>query len=59
MTGAKLGHDSLFRLVQMFLEVGHEGGAAGAHGRGIGRTRLILTIDVAVRVADMDLAELG
>jgi hypothetical protein len=54
-----LSHDGLFRFVQMFLQVGHEGGAAGAHRRGIAHTGLMLAIDVTVCVADVDFPELG
>lgn len=42
----------------MFLKVSHEWGAAGADGRGVGRTGLILAIDVAVGVTDVDFPEL-
>lgn len=54
----KLGRGGLFRFVQVFLEICHERGAAGADGCGIGRTRLVLAIDVAVGVIDVDLPEL-
>lgn len=55
---SELGDNSLFRFVKVLLQVGHEGGAAGAHGRGIGCTGLVLAVDVAVSVADVDLPKL-
>lgn len=54
-----LGHDGLFGFVQMLLEVGHERRSAGAHHRGVGRTRLMLAVDVAVGIADVNFPELG
>ena len=54
-----LAHDGLFRFVKMLLQVGHEGGAAGADCCGIGRTGLMLAMDVTVGVADVDFSELG
>ena len=42
----------------MFLKVGHEWRAAGAYCGGIARTRLMLAIDVAVCVANVDFPEL-
>lgn len=54
-----LGLNSLSRFVQVLLEVGHERSASSAHGRGVGCAGLVLAEDVAVGVADMDLAELG
>ena len=56
---AKLIPDGLFRFIQMFLQIGHEGSAAGADCCGIGRAGLVLAIDVAVGVADVDLPKLG
>lgn len=53
-----LGYDSLFRFVQVFLQVSHEGRSAGAYGCGVGRTGLMLAVDVAVCVADVDFPEL-
>ena len=40
------------------MQVGHERSTAGADGRGVGRTGLILAIDVAVGVTDVDFPEL-
>lgn len=42
----------------MLLQVSHEGCAAGTHGCGIGGAGLMLAIDVAVGVADVDFSEL-
>lgn len=52
-----LDHDGLFCFVQMLLEIGHERGAAGANCCGVGRTGLMLTVDVAVGIADVDFSE--
>ena len=52
-------NDGLFRLVQMFLEVGHEGCAARSHGSGVALVGLMLAKNITVGVADVDLAELG
>jgi len=46
-------------LVQMLLEICHEWRAAGAYRRGIGGAGLMLAMDVAVCVADVDFPELG
>ena len=56
-TRVGLAHNSLFSFVQVLLKVGHEGGAAGADRRGVARTRLMLTVDVAVCIADVDFSE--
>lgn len=53
-----LSRDGLFCFVQVLLQVGHEGSAAGAYCGGIARTRLMLAIDVAVCVANVDFPEL-
>lgn len=53
-----LDRNSLFGFVQMLLEIGHEGRATGAYGRWIGRTGLMLAMDVTIGVADMDFPEL-
>ncbi len=56
--GEALGRDCLFRFVQMLLEIGHEGCAACSHGCGVAIVRLVLTVDITVGVADVDLAKL-
>lgn len=43
----------------MLLQVGHEGGTAGSHGRGVAGMGLMLAVDITVGIADVDLAELG
>lgn len=42
----------------MLLEIGHEGRAPCAYCCGVGHTSLMLAVDVAVGVADVDLPEL-
>lgn len=42
----------------MFLSVSHEGCATGTDGCGISGAALVLAVDVAVGVADVDFAEL-
>lgn len=42
----------------MLLEVGHEGSSAGAYGGRIARVRLVLAVNVAVGVSDVDLTKL-
>src|SRR5258705_300440 len=54
-----LRSNRLFRFVQMFLEIGHEGCAASSHSRGITCVGLMLAVNVAVGVADVDLAKLS
>lgn len=58
-TVSPLRVDGLPRFIQVLLQVGHKGGAAGPDSRGIADIRLMLTMDVAVGITDMDLAELG
>ena len=54
----ELAHDSLFRFVQVLLQISHERRAAGADRCRIAGTGLMLAVDVAVCVADMDFPEL-
>lgn len=54
-----LGGDCLLRFIQMFLEIGHKGCAARSHSSGVARVGLMLAVNVAVGIADVDLAELG
>ena len=58
-SAAALSLNRLFRFIQVLLKVGHEGRAAGPDGRRIALMRLMLPMDIAVGVTDMDLAELG
>lgn len=51
--------DRLFRFVQVLLKVGHEWRAAGSDAGGIAVVRLMLAVDIAVGITDMDLAEMG
>ena len=53
-----LDYDCLVRLVQMLLQIRHKRGAAGADGRGVGGTGLMLAEDIAIGVADVDFPEL-
>ena len=57
--GVALLDDCLFRFIEMLLEIRHEGCAARSHGRGVARVGLVLAVNVAVGVADVDLAKLG
>ena len=50
--------DCLLRFIQVLLEVLHEGCAARSHGRGIALMGLVLAVNVAVGVADVDLTKL-
>ena len=51
--------DCLLRFIQMFLEIRHEGCAARSHSSGVACVGLMLTVNVAVGVANVDLAEFG
>lgn len=42
----------------MLLEIRHEGCAACSHGCGVARVGLVLAVDIAVGIADVDLAKL-
>ena len=57
--GGALGRDCLFRFVQMFLEIGHEGCTARSDSGGVALVGLMLAVNVAVGIADVDLAKLG
>lgn len=50
--------EGAFRLVQVFLEIGHEGRAAGSDCAGVARMDLVLAMDVTVGVSNMDVAKL-
>ena len=53
-----LRSNRLLRFIQMFLEICHERRPACPHGRGVAGMGLILAVNVAVGVADVDLAKL-
>lgn len=50
--------DRLLRFVQVFLQVGHEGGAARSYGGGVAREGLMLAVNVTVGISDVNLAKL-
>ena len=52
-------NDCLVCFIQMFLEIRHEGCAAGSNSGGVACVGLMLAVNVAVGVADVDLAKLG
>ena len=54
-----LWNNRLFRFIEMFLEIRHEGSAAGSHCRGVAGMGLMLAVNVTVGIADVDLAKLG
>ena len=56
--GEALGCDCQLRFIQVLLEVLHKGCAARSHGCGVAIVRLVLTVDITVGVADVDLAKL-
>jgi len=58
-SAAALSLNRLFRFIQVLLKVGHEGRATSPDGRRIALMRLMLPMDIAIGVPDMDLAELG
>jgi hypothetical protein len=43
----------------MFLEIGHEGCTARSDSGGVALVGLVLTVDITVGIADVDLAKLG
>ena len=55
---AGLVNDRAPGLVQVFLEIGHEGRAARSNSAGVAGMDLVLAMDVAVGVSDMDFAKL-
>ena len=50
--------DGALGLVQVFLEIGHEGRAARSYRAGVAGMGLVLAMDVAIGVSDMDVAKL-
>lgn len=56
---SELASNGLSGFVQMLLQVGHKRRTTGADGRGIGGAGLVLAVDVAVGIADMDFPKLG
>lgn len=53
-----LVNEGAFRLVQVFLEIRHEGRAARSYSAGVAGMDLVLAMDVAVGVSDMDFSKL-
>ena len=53
-----LVNDGVFRIVQVFLEIGHEGCAARSYCAGVAGMDLVLAMDVAIGVSDMDVPKL-
>ena len=53
-----LVNDGALRLVQVLLKIGHEGRAAGSHCAGIAGMDLVLAMDVAIGVSDVDFTKL-
>ena len=51
-------NERLLRFIQMLLEILHEGCATCSHGRGIACMGLVLAMNVAVGVADVDFTKL-
>ena len=51
-------NERLLRFIQVLLEVLHEGCAACSYGRGVAGMGLMLAVNVAVGIADVDLAKL-
>ena len=54
----ELLNERLLGFIQVFLKVLHEGCATCSHGRRVACVGLMLTVNVAVGVADVDLAKL-
>ena len=52
-------NERLLRFIQVLLEVLHEGCAARSHGRGVAGVGLVLAVNVAVGIANVDLAKIG
>ena len=55
---AGLVNGRAFRLLQVLLEIGHEGRAARSDCAGVARMDLVLAMDVAIGVSDMDFSKL-
>ena len=55
----ELRNNCLLGFIQVLLKICHEGCAARSHSRGVGCVGLMLAINVAVGIADVDLAKLG
>ena len=53
-----LRNNRLLRFIQMFLEICHERRPACSHGRGVAGMGLMLAVNIAVGIADVDLAKL-
>lgn len=54
----RLPENRLLRFIKVFLQVGHEGGATCTYASGIARMGLMLAMNVAVGVPDVNLAKL-
>ena len=52
-------NERLLRFIQVLLEALHEGCTARSHGRGIALMGLVLAVDVAIGVADVDFTKLS
>ena len=53
-----LRSNCLFRFIEVLLEVLHERGSACPHSRGVARVGLLLVVNVAVGIVDVDRAKL-